>query len=643
MKATLEREVKLAPGPDFRSLEVVGRDVPTRVLVSTYHDTDDLRLARGGITLRRREQDGSAVWQLKLPADGGRTELEWPAGSPVVPERIANLAPAHSRGRPLSAIATLRTTRAGVVVEDAGVDVAEVTDDDVEVIGDNGVVRSFDEIEIELLDGDAGALRDLERTVRRSGAVEADGRPKLYRSIGFEPERTPGADTGDPREALRSAMLEQFRSILANDPRTRLGDPMASTTSGSPSGGCGPSSASAGHSSTGGGPTGSATTCDPSGAASAVRDLDVLHAHLAAQVGSLGKAHRAGGETLLADIDERRRLAQVRMIDELSSPWYLALLNRLEPSLAEPRFAGHGSVERAAANAHGRAARKVAKLPGEPSDAALHEVRKAVKRARYAAEVAKITGGSSHARYIKQAKRLQDLLGEHQDAIVAQSVLADIARDDTAAAAVYLAAGEERRRIACRTPSPAPGGASTAGPSAAPMADDRITDAHEKSTPRGQRTGSARRTRSGCTARSSSSPAAAPTRRTRTRSWSHGSPSCSTSASTAKRWIPASRMAGHVSPSLPPISVGDEDGVRVVTLAGEHDLSSTVQIAAAFTDAAAGRGPVLADLTSATFIDSSVIAELVSAHELCAPRALPSRSAARARSRGCSTSACCTP
>ncbi len=77
-------------------------------------------------------------------------------------------------------------------------------------------------------------------------------------------------------------------------------------------------------------------------------------------------------------------------------------------------------------------------------------------------------------------------------------------------------------------------------------------------------------------------------------------------------------MVGHASPSLPPISARDEDGVRIVALTGEHDLGSTGEIAAAFSDAAARGGPVLADLTGATFIDSSVIAELVAAHELSA-------------------------
>ena len=54
MKVGLEREVKLRPGPGFSRFELPGRELAERSLTSTYYDTDDLRLAAGSITLRRR-------------------------------------------------------------------------------------------------------------------------------------------------------------------------------------------------------------------------------------------------------------------------------------------------------------------------------------------------------------------------------------------------------------------------------------------------------------------------------------------------------------------------------------------------------------------------------------------------------------
>src|SRR4051794_1257734 len=101
MRSTVEREVKLRAGPEFEGIPFVGRDLAEEVLMSTYYDTDDLRLADGRITLRRRTADArDPAWQLKLPGDGDRLELEWPAATEAVPGEIRELVMAHTRGRP---------------------------------------------------------------------------------------------------------------------------------------------------------------------------------------------------------------------------------------------------------------------------------------------------------------------------------------------------------------------------------------------------------------------------------------------------------------------------------------------------------------------------------------------------------------
>ena len=67
MKEELERELKLSVAPGF-VLPPLAVDVERRDLRATYHDTPDHRLARRGVTLRRRSEDGHDFWQLKLPA-----------------------------------------------------------------------------------------------------------------------------------------------------------------------------------------------------------------------------------------------------------------------------------------------------------------------------------------------------------------------------------------------------------------------------------------------------------------------------------------------------------------------------------------------------------------------------------------------
>lgn len=59
---------------------------------------------------------------------------------------------------------------------------------------------------------------------------------------------------------------------------------------------------------------------------------------------------------------------------------------------------------------------------------------------------------------------------------------------------------------------------------------------------------------------------------------------------------------------LPSVSVTEMDGVSVVTLRGEHDLSSVDAVRAGM--AGSGTG-VVADLSEVTFIDSSILGVLV--------------------------------
>jgi CHAD domain-containing protein len=69
--------------------------------------------------------------------------------------------------------------------------------------------------------------------------------------------------------------------------------------------------------------------------------------------------------------------------------------------------------------------------PGGPErDVALHETRKAAKRARYAAEAAAPAlgkkSGRKARRFAKRMKKVQSVLGAHQDAVIAQAAARDI-------------------------------------------------------------------------------------------------------------------------------------------------------------------------------------------------------------------------
>ena len=96
-----------------------------------------------------------------------------------------------------------------------------------------------------------------------------------------------------------------------------------------------------------------------------------------------------------------------------------------------------------------RRLRKAAKaLPKTPADEALHEIRIDAKRARYAAELAAPDLGKAGGRFLDRAKELQDVIGEHQDACVAEARIRELAVSGGASAA--LAAGRLIERQGAR-------------------------------------------------------------------------------------------------------------------------------------------------------------------------------------------------
>lgn len=442
MKETVEREVKLVPPSGFVLPELGGQQLPTRTFVSTYHDSPDLVLARHGITFRHRVEDGAGLWQLKIPHGEARIELEV-AGPPARPPlELTGLLVAFLRGRATVPVARLRTRRDGVRTNGA-----EIVDDAVAVLDGQRVTRRFRELEVELLEGDERTLRRLEKELRRAGAEPRALRPKVFEALDFagaaEPIVAPEGAT--PAEELGAALAEQVRRLLAHDPGTRLGsDPedlhqlrvatrrlRAFLRAGRP--------------------LLDAAWSEPlreelrwlGSALGPARDLDVLLAHLREQdLGSDGSAFAR----LLAELERAHDGARGEAVEALSSDRYLRLLDRLD-AVGEPPSSSSELTLASIWRAELRRTRKaVDRLPDEPSDDELHATRIRIKRVRYAAELAAAELGKGGAAFVAAAKELQDVLGEHQDAVVIEERLRDLAAALPEAA---LAAGRqiERERL----------------------------------------------------------------------------------------------------------------------------------------------------------------------------------------------------
>ena len=437
VRETLERELKLRAGEEFHLPELGGEAIEPRLFVSTYHDTSDHRLARRGVTLRHRVENGKGLWQLKLPRGPARLELEQPGPPKTVPEELSRLLSGHLRGATLAPIARLRTRREGVRA-----DGAEIVHDTVAVLDHQKVTRSFEELEVELLDGDEKTLRRIEKALRRAGAADGEARPKVFQALDldFQAEPVDEPDDGSAAATLRARLREQAEAVLAHDPGTRLGtDPeelhkMRVATRRLRA------FLRAGH-----------ELLDPAwaepvreelrwlgGALGPVRDLDVLIEHLTPEVESLGVDATAGRRVLRA-LERERRTARGKLLKVLDSKRYFALLDTLEQPIAT--VAEGPSLEDIHAAEHGRLRKAVRELGPESTDQELHAARIKVKRARYAAE---LLGAD---RYVKAAKGLQDVLGEHQDAVVAQARLRALAeRQPTAAVAAGRLVEREQAR-----------------------------------------------------------------------------------------------------------------------------------------------------------------------------------------------------
>ena len=77
---------------------------------------------------------------------------------------------------------------------------------------------------------------------------------------------------------------------------------------------------------------------------------------------------------------------------------------------------------------------------------ASHEVRKSAKRLRYAAESARPVFRSRAKRLACRAEALQELLGEHQDTVVARGVLRELGVHAAGPATTASPSGECTRR-----------------------------------------------------------------------------------------------------------------------------------------------------------------------------------------------------
>ena len=161
-----------------------------------------------------------------------------------------------------------------------------------------------------------------------------------------------------------------------------------------------------------------------------VRDIEVLHARLALHAALLPDSDADEARAALRQLDAATTAARTDLLRALRTPRYAQLHRVLHDAVVHPRLTGaadtpaRATLPPAVRRTWRRLRKSVEALAPMPSDAALHHVRIRAKRCRYAAELATPVIGRRARELASAVARVQDVLGEHQDAVVAETWLA---------------------------------------------------------------------------------------------------------------------------------------------------------------------------------------------------------------------------
>lgn len=161
-----------------------------------------------------------------------------------------------------------------------------------------------------------------------------------------------------------------------------------------------------------------------------VRDLDVMLLRLHGEATTLPEKEREAAEVLVGALVTEHTVARATMLVALDAPRYTTLVERLTdairlplptPSATEAQPELMDLVRAEARRLH----RAVDRAGDDPSDEVLHALRIDCKRVRYTGELVEPTLGKGHQakavrRLLGATAELQEVLGDHQDACVAE-------------------------------------------------------------------------------------------------------------------------------------------------------------------------------------------------------------------------------
>ena len=455
----LEIERKYDAAPDLRWVDLSSLpgvralgEPAEKHLDATYYDTDTLVLTRAGITLRRRTGGSDGGWHLKVPAAAGaRTEFGEPLDRHETPPRaLVDRVRVHVRDHELRPVARLRSHRTvHKLLGDANAVLAEAADDVVTASGTavdgSAEVSDWREWEIELVDGSDALIEAADELIRAVGATPSPWPSKLAQALHARiAALPPPPEFGDltpkspARDVVHAHLAEQIWVIIERDPLVRTDEPDAVHKMRVATRRLRSALASFR-------PILDRAQTDPlrdelkwiAAELGGARDAEVLRERLLAEIAEepgdlvLGPiSSRIGTE-----LQTRHQKAHGELVEALNSTRYFRLLDRLDILVADPPFADDGDhkARKVLTKCVRKAYQRVANLvdAGAPEglvqrDEWYHEIRKASKRLRYAGESVAPAFGEPATVLAERAEALQEVLGEHQDSVVARATLREL-------------------------------------------------------------------------------------------------------------------------------------------------------------------------------------------------------------------------
>ena len=176
----------------------------------------------------------------------------------------------------------------------------------------------------------------------------------------------------------------------------------------------------------------------------AVRDIEVQRDRLRGHAERLPPAEAEAARRVVRRLDADRAAARFDLVVTLNLARYIELRAKLASAASSPAFSAAASAGASDALAPvvrsrwKKLRRAVDKLGDNPTDEALHACRVRAKQCRYAAEACEPAFGKPARRLARATAAVQDVLGEHHDAVVAGAWLAKTAHECSPAEAYAI-------------------------------------------------------------------------------------------------------------------------------------------------------------------------------------------------------------